>query len=62
MRVETVKNFYYWPRFRKPKDYINDLGKRLKVCGINFDRMFTNFMTMGHLLILIVICFPLKAF
>ena len=48
--------------FVNQKDYIIDLGKRLKVFGINFDRMFTNFMTMGHLLVLVVICFPLKAF
>ena len=62
LRVETVNNFSYGPRFLKRKDYIIDLGKRLKVFRSNFGRIFPKFMTMGYLLILIVICFPLKAF
>lgn len=60
--VETLNNFSYWPCFRKPKGYITDLGKRLKVFLNDFNGMFTKFMTMSHLLILIVLCFPLQTF
>ena len=44
------------------KYYVIDFGKRLKVFRSNFNKMFTKFMTMGHLLNLIVLCFPLEAF
>ena len=48
--------------FINRKDYIIDLRKRLKAFRSNFDKIFNKLMTMGHLLILTILSFLLKAF
>ena len=48
--------------FLNRKDNIIDPGKHLKAFQINFDGMLKKLMTMLHVLIFVILCFPLDAF
>ena len=62
VRVKTVNDFSIDLVFINRKDNIIDLGKSLKAFRSNFNKMLKTFMRIGHLLILIIFCFPLETF